>query len=501
LNIGGMTLPEQVYTGGIQQIIQQRLRQVPDWGQRIVQIAAVAGRLLDFAVLTRIIQDQADVLTMPLDTWLTVCADVHVLSVYENRWQFSHDKIREGIVRDIPADAAPGYHAVVAAAIESCYPNDAARVEVLMNHWRQAGNVEKELVYLNLAIERLVWNSGAYPQAQTLIERALSLLPRRDQRRANLLNHLSETFWRLGQFEAGTIYARKARRVASLTHMEQDRARSYGNLGIIARMQGRHTQARKYIRQSLKIRRELNDTLGIARSYANLGIVAFDQGQLARARRYYLRSLKIQRQINDQHGLILNLLNLGEVCSLEGNPTQANKYVQRCLKMARQVGNRYAIAASLNTLGVASFLAGEDETALSQLEESLEAFNMLHDQYGAGHTLSFLVNALPAGSPLLLARLKAGLQLALAMQQEQFQWRMIVGTARWYAQHGEMMNALGLARSALAQTPNDNMSPVVLNHLWEVLPQSVIDGSTSHEPDDAKQALSQVVQALLAELG
>src|SRR5262249_24066233 len=57
LNIGGMTLPEQVYTGGIQQIIRQRVRQVPDWGQRIAQVAAVAGRLLDLTVLQQITRD------------------------------------------------------------------------------------------------------------------------------------------------------------------------------------------------------------------------------------------------------------------------------------------------------------------------------------------------------------------------------------------------------------------------------------------------------------
>src|SRR5579871_4737486 len=224
-----MTLPEQVYTGGIQQILQQRIRQVPAWGQAIVEIAAVAGRSLDLTLLAQLVRDHADLLTVSLDTWLTVCADVHVLSAYENRWQFSHDKLREQIIRDLPAEAVPALHAQVAVALETCYPNDSARVEVLMEHWRMAGNVDKELIYLNLAIERLVWNSGQYPQAQTLIERGLSLLATNDKRRVNLLNHLSESYWRMGQFEEAKRYGRRADRLAVRLKVDQDRGRSLGN--------------------------------------------------------------------------------------------------------------------------------------------------------------------------------------------------------------------------------------------------------------------------------
>ena len=499
LLVGSKTLPEQVFTGGIQQIVRQRIQQVPEWGQHFVQIAAAAGRLLDLTILEQILQSQPDSMIMPLDMWLTTCADVHVLNISNQRWQFSHDKIRDQIIRDTEPEMLPQFHTLIATAIEACYPNDPARVEILMNHWHMAGNNDKELLYLNLALERLVWYRGEYQQAQALARHGLSLLPAGDARRINLLNHLSEAYWRMGDFEEGRRYALKANHLGKQANVPQDRARSLGNLGIIARMQRQDDKAQKYFLQSLKLRRDLNDTVGIARSYANLGILAFSQGKLDNARRFYLRSLKLQRQISDENGIILNLLNLGEILSSEGNHDEAQKYIRRCLRIARKIGNRYAIAASLNTLGVAAFLKSEDEVAGNYLRQGLEAFQSIHNQYGTLHTLAYLVNVLPIDDPQLRLWLAEGLHLAQTMEQEYFALYLLVGGAGWYAGQQRMAKAYSVIEAVKKDKSFDSNMQFFIDHFGKRISEGLVQ-ATNGTPQMFDWNIDQALTEILTDL-
>ncbi len=498
LQIGSKTLPDQVFTGGIQQIVQQRIRQIPEWGRHLARIAAIAGRLLDLTVLEQILRDTPDTLSMSLDNWLTVCADVHILSISNNRWQFSHDKIREQIIRDTQPEAQPQLHTLVATAIETCYPNDPARVEILMNHWKLAGNTDKELVYLNLAVERLVWFRGEYQQGITLLQRGLSLLPKRDARAVNLLNHLSESYWRMGQFDEAKRYGLRAKHLGEKLNVPHDRARSLGNLGIIARMQRRHGAAKKYFTESLKLRRELHDLTGIARSYANLGILAYSRGKLETARRYYLRSLKLQRQLGDENALILNLLNIGEVLSTEGKHDEAEKYIRRCLRIARKIGNRYTIAASLNTLGVAAFLQQKYQVAADYLLQAADAFHAIRNQYGLLHTLGYLVNALPIDDPALRLRLIEGLTLASTMQQEYFILFLVIGAARWYLHQQNPARAAALIEYAqqhpAAEDQFKKLVELVLKRDGHILT------GTHHDAIPADQPINQIVSEVITDL-
>ncbi len=50
-DVGRETLPETVFAGGVQQVVQRRLSRVPESAQPLLKLAAVAGRQLDLAVL------------------------------------------------------------------------------------------------------------------------------------------------------------------------------------------------------------------------------------------------------------------------------------------------------------------------------------------------------------------------------------------------------------------------------------------------------------------
>lgn len=138
-NIAAEGLPEQLLTGGIERILVRRLHQVPEAQIVLLELAAVAGRRLDLPVLQRA-SGQTE-----LTLWLQQCANAAVLDSQQGDWQFAHDKIRELILTQIPADRLEQLHQQVAQAIEAIYGDDWQQDAVLAYHWHRAGAADKAL--------------------------------------------------------------------------------------------------------------------------------------------------------------------------------------------------------------------------------------------------------------------------------------------------------------------------------------------------------------------
>ncbi len=119
--VGEFELPASVFTGGMQQISQRRLKRVPNWAYGGLQVAAVMGRKLNLDVLDKILSPILNLLTgddvsaslstvwregrhLNLDDWLLVCADDAILEIHEGYWRFTHDKLREQILADLDSD-------------------------------------------------------------------------------------------------------------------------------------------------------------------------------------------------------------------------------------------------------------------------------------------------------------------------------------------------------------------------------------------------------------
>ncbi len=139
--IGHQALPEEILTGGIERIIQRRLLQVPAEFSPLLDLAAVAGRRLDLALLERS-SGRRD-----LAGFLMVCANAMVLEAQQGDWQFSHDKIREWIITQQTEAETRRLHQLVAETITALYPEDASHNAALGYHWDKADFPEKAYGY------------------------------------------------------------------------------------------------------------------------------------------------------------------------------------------------------------------------------------------------------------------------------------------------------------------------------------------------------------------
>ncbi len=168
-SISPNALPEIIMAGGIRAILDRRLSRVPEEARPLLQLASVAGRELDLALM-RLLEPQID-----LDSWLAVCTNVAVLEPHAKTWRFSHDKLREQIRDTLTHNLHHNLHRRVAVALESLYPDEPENAAILAHHWAVAGDQNKELYYSEIAGYQAVQNS-ANIEAIRLLERALGLL-------------------------------------------------------------------------------------------------------------------------------------------------------------------------------------------------------------------------------------------------------------------------------------------------------------------------------------
>ena len=203
--VGTTTLPAHVFTGGLQRLVERRLNQVSAEAHALLHLAAVAGRELDLAVL-QAAQPEAD-----LDRWLTVCANAAVLAIQDERWLFSHDKLRESLLNSLAEGEQKQLHGRVARAIEAAHPDAPEQAARLAFHWARAEDRTKERHYAAQAGQYAL-RSAAHREAIVFLNRALQLEemyppPDADQggtavqlRRARWLRQIGEAYLALAQF-------------------------------------------------------------------------------------------------------------------------------------------------------------------------------------------------------------------------------------------------------------------------------------------------------------
>jgi tetratricopeptide (TPR) repeat protein len=145
--IGRATLPPQVFLGGIRSIVEQRLARLPKEALPPLRIAAAVGRAINIDLMTTMMP------ALDIDEWLHRCQRAAVLEVNGTTWRFSHDKIREGVLLQIPADRVKIIHQQIAMGIETMTGESGrlAAADDLFYHWSHTDDRNKRTFYAALA--------------------------------------------------------------------------------------------------------------------------------------------------------------------------------------------------------------------------------------------------------------------------------------------------------------------------------------------------------------
>jgi predicted ATPase/class 3 adenylate cyclase/Tfp pilus assembly protein PilF len=163
--------------------------------------------------------------------------------------------------------------------------------------------------------------------------------------------------------------------------------KALGGAGDLADTQGDYPQARELLEESLRLRRELEDTQGTVFSLACLGNVACHQEDYSGARKLYEQSLRLCQQTGDKWGIAALHINLGNVASLQGEYERARELNEESLRLSRELGDKQGIAMSLGNLGFVEYRQGAYERARDLLEESLRLMQKLGYKSGLADSL------------------------------------------------------------------------------------------------------------------
>jgi tetratricopeptide (TPR) repeat protein len=372
--IGLMTLPQQVFAGGMWRIIQRRLDHVPDSARPLLRLAAVSGRDQDLKLLHALAPE------IDLDRWLLECANAAVLEVVESRWRFTHDKLREGVLDGLALAERQKLHAQVAATLERLYGASPERIPALAYHWGMAENEAKEAVYARLAGEQSV-RSGAFREGIVYLERALELSKQSEKMlRITLMHRLAEAHLGIGGYTRAQRLYRDSIELAEQGKLTNAKAESLYRLGDVAYAQGKLDEARDLYIQSRDIYSQLRDTAGTARVLNSLGNVAYDSGDQKTARQLYQESLSLTRETGGQWSMAGSRRVANHLAS--SRDTREMQQLLTVLDSKIEAGDKGGIASTLYQLGEAAQARSAVPEAREYFHKSAATYRELDDRAG-----------------------------------------------------------------------------------------------------------------------
>ncbi len=378
------TLSTEVFTRGMDELLQRRIRQVAVQDQGLLQLAAVAGRQLDPAVLGKL----TDPIT--LAPWLQHCDDAAILNVVAGNWQFAHDKLREALLLQLAYDEKQALHRQVAEATEATYPDDSAYYPILLEHWYQAGDLDQEIHYLDPVAETLINYTAEYKQAQLLLERGLSVLAPDDDRRVALLNWQTQALRLQSLLNSAQEYALQARELALQANDQHGLGTSIHNLGHIFQRQSELDQALEFYQQSLSIRQTINDRIGMGFTTNNIGSISLVNGNIGEAVNCFRQALDIANDQEDRRLQYVALINLGAGYQQQGQYDQAETFLHQVLDRAQALGDLQFLHHIWSQLGICARNQKKRDDAYHYYVQALEIATKLNLEIERGASLNNL---------------------------------------------------------------------------------------------------------------
>jgi predicted ATPase/tRNA A-37 threonylcarbamoyl transferase component Bud32 len=446
-NIGRMTLPASVFSGGMQQVIRRRIERVPTAYRPVLERAAVAARALDLTLLAKLDPH------LQLDDFLAVSADAGVLEVVDNAWRFAHDKLREHLVTEMPAEMRPAIHREIALALESTYPNNPAYDSMLADHWLNAGDAVRAAPYAARSAEQDIHLSD-YDAALKRTAGLLAALPDDSAMRAELMILAASAHEHLGAFDRAAAHLLMAMQIAEALGQSEVQADALRGLGVVRWYQGEYDSARAQLEHGLAIYGSLGYPKGIASCLNNLGIVALSEDKLDAAVALLEESLTLYRALGHDRGVASVLNNLGLIADARKTYAQSQRYYAETLDIFRRLNDRWGEALAYHNLGSTASDAGDFAAAQSYLQHSIDLKTTIGDRHGLALSLIVLANvylkqqATDRALPLLARGLAAAVQLgAVPLQID-----VAAGFGVALAQQAQYDFALSVAAFLQAQT-------------------------------------------------
>jgi len=368
--IGNTTLPQSIFAGGVQKLVDRRLERVPKAGRALLNVVAVAGRFIHLELVKFIGQLDND----QLARWLGWCSDAGVLRVVDDQWQFTHEKLRQRILMRLTDDEKRTYHKMLGHGLEAVTDDTGPIARLLVHHFYEGGVMSDFMRYLPTAVQQAqavcdyqevlrlcslatqltpmlhklrgdaYEGLGNYDEAQVAYQAVLDHPKATPTEKIGALNGISALHWRRNKYDSSYHYADQALNLARQHGDKFGEATAQNNLGIIASDTGQFHLSKGHYEAGLALRREIGDLQGEGYILNSLGIATIDQADYVQARAYFEAGMTISAKIGNRHEVAFAKHGLSHALCELGDYARAVEEALDGLRIARELGNLRGIA-------------------------------------------------------------------------------------------------------------------------------------------------------------
>ena len=408
----------------VRQLVTRRLERLSERGRVVTTVAAVIGREFEFALLRR----AAGLGDADAAEAMEELVRRRVLQGVGERFDFTHDRIREVARADLLAPRRQVLHRSVAEAIEAVYADDLEpHILALGLHYHGAEMWLRAMGYLRRAAEHGFARS-AYREAATCLERALeatSRLPRTPELLDQVLDlqlRLRTALWPLAEFDriaacleaaeqvatslddrgrlgriaafmsvlhwisgdvrAARRFGQRAREAAAALEDRPLRLMSNYYVGLAHYLLAEYREAEEaYLEnvQTLSVAEEAADPLGppgstLVRTAAWLVLPLADRGVFARGLAHGRQALDLAEAAQDLYGIVSAAYCLAYLHCLKGDVAMAVPLLERALAICREREFGVWLPQVSGYLGHAYAQVGRLDEASALLEEAIDVY-------------------------------------------------------------------------------------------------------------------------------
>jgi DNA-binding SARP family transcriptional activator len=375
---GGLPLPASVG-----EMIVRRLDRLSERARQLVRVAAVIGCEFEFALLRR----AAGLGEPETADGVEELVRRRILHGIGDRFDFSHERIRDVVVAELLGPRRQLLHAAIAAAMEERVGQDVLRHTVALGtHYREAGIWDKAVVCLRQA-GRLATDRCAYREAVALLEQARSALASLQESRATLEQafeirmELRNALLPLGDYPAIMEHMLEAGTLAQRLGDARRQVRSASFLLNYRSWSGGHAMAIDEGRRALAMAEALGDLEPLVHIRTRLGEARHSCGQYRDAAALFRQNIAALAgdRARERFGLLQppavhSRTWLAASLSELGMFQEARAVAAEALTIAQQIDEPVALNFAWAAAGQVALQLGEFDEAVQALERAVHVW-------------------------------------------------------------------------------------------------------------------------------
>jgi tetratricopeptide (TPR) repeat protein/DNA-binding CsgD family transcriptional regulator len=349
--------------------LRQRVAALPPLSQGILEVAAVAGRVVPWALLTRVIGRPDGEVLAGLEAG---CSSGLLEQAGGDAYQFRHDVIREVIETDLGAARRKLLHRRIAEALE-CLPERDKRAAELTWHFLESQDLERALPYALLAGDQAE-ATFAYGEAEEHYRMALELAGKIEdrERESEAREKMGGVLQASGQYEAALPVFEEAATIYEAANKLEDMGRIVAKIGRAHALKATPEEGVARLRPVLALLAEGGPSPALGQLYAELTRLLFVSGKYREQLVAADRAAELAEALGDQQLLAQAKVSRGDALVCIGDLVQGRRQLIEAMPSLEAAGTLDTLAFALSVAGFASLTMGEFEEGRAYAEHALE---------------------------------------------------------------------------------------------------------------------------------